>query len=306
MWKILIAVALVIASIVYYRRKRRESQRIRLHSPIAFQNKTVLITGASSGIGEELAYRYVKGGAKVVICARRELELKRVQQKCKQEYNNDHVYTLVVDVSTESGCEHMINEGVKLLGGRLDILILNAGMTSLQRFRDAKDLKDHKRLMDLNYWGCVHSTFYALPIMKKQNSGIIFVVSSIAGKTGTLFRTSYAASKHALHGFFGSLRLELISEKIPIQITVACPGFVKTNIHDNAIGSTSENLKRDWSQFMTAQECADIMLAGIEDGLADFYIDNLGALMKYISPFIPQNMLDQLIIKKTLAAASTD
>jgi short-subunit dehydrogenase len=287
----------------YFIRKRLNNNR-----KSAYKGLRVVVTGASSGIGEELVKRYAEGGAKLVIVARRTEELERVKKICEAKYGNDQIDICGADVSVMEDCKRMVEESLRYLDGRIDILVLNAGLGALQRFNDVQSLHDHRRLMEVNYWGCVYSTFYALPYLKKQKNGAkIVVVSSIAGRTGTMFRTAYAPTKHALHGFYDSLRLELLEEGFKrVQIQLICPGFVKTALHVNAIGSSKDTLKRDLSRFMSVEDCVDKMLVAIEEGHFISFLDKTGMMTNYIAPFLPQFIYDKIRINVTLKAANTD
>lgn len=306
----LLLVALILLILVTYKTIHRYLIRKRLNNnrKSAYKGLRVVITGASSGIGEELVYRYAEGGSRVVIVARRMEELERVKKICETKYKNDQIDVCVADVSVMEDCKRMVEESLGYLDGRMDILVLNAGLGALQRFSDVQSLDGHRRLMEVNYWGCVYSTFYALPYLRKQQNGAkIVVVSSVAGKIGTMFRTAYAPTKHALHGFYDSLRLELLDEGYrKVQIQLICPGFVKTALHVNAIGSSKDTLKRDLSHFMSVEECADRMLVAIEEGDFISFLDKAGIMANYIAPFLPQFIYDRIRINVTLKAANTD
>lgn len=157
-------------------------------------------------------------------------------------------------------------------------------------------------MIQVNYWGAVHCTFHALDELKKSN-GSICVISSLVGLTGKFeiffkklgvpTRTGYSASKHALHGFFHSLKIELSNE---VKISIVCPGFVLTEIHHKAIGST-EDVKREEKKFMTAQECSNIIIETIEDGKFLEIMTLLGKLGFYLKPFC-QPLLDKVAASK--------
>lgn len=188
-----------------------------------FQPKTVWITGASSGIGEALAVRLSKTGCKLVLSARRTEELERVKNRCAQPEN---VFLLPLDV-TDFDAAPQAAARATAFSGRVDVLINNAGVS--QRSLVKETLFDvDRRMMGINFLGTVAITKAILPHFLQNGQGHYVTVSSVTGKYGTPFRSAYAASKHALHGFFDSLRAEL--EPSGIKVTVICPGFIKTPI----------------------------------------------------------------------------
>lgn len=188
-----------------------------------FDNKTVWITGASSGIGEALAVRLSKSGCKLVLSARRADELERVKRRCQHPEN---IFVLPLDVTDFEKTPSVAEEAIRLAGG-VDVLINNAGVS--QRSLVKETLFDvDRRMMNINFLGTVAVTKAILPHFLQKGHGHYVTVSSVTGKYGTPFRSAYAASKHALHGFFDSLRAELEPEGI--KVTMICPGFIKTPI----------------------------------------------------------------------------
>eukprot|EP01080_Neovahlkampfia_damariscottae_P003814 gene3814-6975_t len=262
----------------------------RNRSKNAYKKKRVLITGASSGIGKELAYQYASMGAKISLAARRKTTLEEIAKICLEK-GAEEVLIFETDVSKEEDCKHFIEDTIKKYGG-IDILILNAGISSLVRFDELENLDEQKKLMDVNYWGAIHCTFYALDSLK-QSSGSICVISSLVGMTGVPTRTGYSASKHALHGFFHSLKIELENQ---VKISIVCPGFVLTEIHHKAIGSTKD-VKREESKFMTSQECSKIIIETIEDGKFLEIMTFVGKLGYLLKPFA-QPLLDKFAAAK--------
>lgn len=188
-----------------------------------FDPKTVWITGASSGIGEALAVRLSKTGCRLVLSARRTDELERVKARCTHP---DRVFLLPLDVTRFDELPDAAHKAVAFTG-RVDVLINNAGVSQRSLVKDTLPEVD-RRIMDINFLGTVGVTKALLPHFLQNGSGHYVTVSSVTGKYGTPFRSAYAASKHALHGFFDSLRAEL--EPAGIKVTLICPGFVKTPI----------------------------------------------------------------------------
>jgi NAD(P)-dependent dehydrogenase (short-subunit alcohol dehydrogenase family) len=199
--ELLITILLCSLILLFARRFLRRRNR----SKFAYFGKVVIITGASSGIGESLALLYASLGASLVLAARRLDKLQSVADKCSKFGSN--VVCVQADVSKEEDCKKLIEKAIDETG-RIDILILNAGITMLKRLDELKNLDGVKELMDVNFWGAVYCTFHALKHLK-ESGGTICVVSSLLGKGWAPTRTAYAASKHALDGFFHSLRLEV-------------------------------------------------------------------------------------------------
>lgn len=196
-------IAIFLCTFIYFFAPRLLRRRNR--SNTAYFGKVVVITGASSGIGEALALFYASLGASLVLAARRSDKLKSVADKCSKL--GSPVLCVQADVSKEEDCKNLIEKTIDETG-RIDILILNAGITMLKRLDELKNLDGVKKLMDVNFWGTVYCTFHALKYLK-ESRGTICVVSSLLGKGWAPTRTAYAASKHALDGFFHSLRLEV-------------------------------------------------------------------------------------------------
>ncbi len=192
-----------------------------------FTNKVVLITGASSGIGEALAYEFAKQNAVLLLCARNQKELERVKLNCKAEAE-----IFVCDVTDFDAIDLMLVEIYKKYAA-IDVLVNNAGI-SQRSFVWETDFHVDKKLMNLNYFAPVYLTKKVLPSMMERKDGRIIVISSVSGKFGFWQRSAYAASKHALHGFFETIQIEL--REFNIQTLLVCAGGVQTNISKNAIG----------------------------------------------------------------------
>lgn len=180
-----------------------------------WNNKIVVITGASSGIGKALSENALSRGAKVAVCAR---NVEKLQQLFE---NTQNVLCIKTDVSNEDECKKFIEEVVRRWGG-IDMLINNAGISMRALFEDVS-LTVIRELMDINFWGTVYCTKYALPYIRK-NKGTIIGVSSIAGYRGLPARTGYSASKFAMQGFLEALRTELLNTGV--HVMWVCPGFI--------------------------------------------------------------------------------
>lgn len=203
-----------------------------------FKNKVVWITGASSGIGEALAYAFAQQGAKLILSARKEKELLRVKEGCN---NNPQVIVQPLDVGIHDDIDRVMPPVFEQMGG-VDIVVINAGISQRDRVVNTAIAVD-KKIMDVNYFGAIACAKIALPTMLQQGSGHLVVTSSVMGKFGTPWRSAYSASKHALHGYFDSLRGELYEDNI--DVTIICPGYVNTNVTINALkGDGGENAKK--------------------------------------------------------------
>ena len=222
-----------------------------------FNNKVVVITGASSGIGYALAIAALQQGAKVAVCARSLHKLQEVYAAV----NNNNLLLFAADVSKEADCAGFI-QAVTAKWGGVDVLINNAGI-SMRALFDEVDLSVLKELMDINFWGTVYCTKYALPYIQ-QRKGVIVGVSSIAGYRGLPARTGYSASKFAMQGFLESLRTELLHTGT--HVMWVCPGFTASNIRNvarSADGSQQGETPLEESKLMQADAVANVILQAI-------------------------------------------
>jgi short-subunit dehydrogenase len=253
-------------------------------SGVTFKNSVVVITGASSGIGRELAYQLAGQGAWVSLAARDGRRLEHVQKECIARGGRAMVFR--TDVSNESECSALINQTIAIYG-RIDTLVNNAGLSMWAKFEDITDLSLFDTIMRVNYLGSVYCTYYALPHLKKSK-GRIVGISSLTGKTGVPTRTGYAASKHAMAGFFDSLRIEL--EDSGISVTVIYPGFVATEVRERAFGANGKPLGKspmEESNVMPSDECARQIIGAMARRKRELVMTTRGKLglwMKLISP----------------------
>ncbi|HXU28268.1 MAG TPA: SDR family oxidoreductase [Bacteroidia bacterium] len=260
-----------------------------------FSKKVVWITGASSGIGEALVFELAKQGAKIVLSARNESTLHGVAQKAN--LNPENYLIIPFDLADTSKANDFVQQITQKFG-RIDILINNGGM-SQRGEAVATTVATERNLFEINYFAQVALTKAVLPVMIKQQSGQITVVSSIAGKFGFYLRSSYSAAKHALHGYFESLRLEV--EKNNIQVLLVCPGKIKTNISNNAVlADGSKHAKMDESHIdaMTAEECAKKILSAIEKNKQEILVGGKEIFTVYIKRFFPK-MLYKILKKQS-------
>jgi short-subunit dehydrogenase len=235
----------------------------------SFNNKVVWITGASSGIGEALACAFAAQGAQLILSSRRKEELERV--KALSGLADQDCLILPLDLSDTLEMGHLTGQVIARFG-KIDILVNNGGI-SQRSYAENTPLEIDRKIMEINYFAAVALTKSVLPFMIKNKSGHIVVMSSISGKFGFFLRSAYSASKHALHGFFESLRLEV--NPYNISISLICPGKIKTAIAINAINEKGErNNRDDESSFtgMSASDCAKQILRAIQKKKVETFI----------------------------------
>jgi short-subunit dehydrogenase len=227
----------------------------------ALRDKVVVVTGASSGIGRELARQLAAAGARLSLAARDAERLETVRAECVKL--GSKAIAVPTDVGEPDQCAALIRRTVEHFGG-IDVLVNNAGLSMWAEFEKVEDLKIFERIMRVNYLGSVYCTFHALPHLK-QSRGRIVGVSSLTGKTGVPTRSGYAASKHAMAGFFDSLRIEL--DPCGVSVTMVYPGFVATEVRERAFGADGRPLGRSTVQedkVMTVETCARLILRAME------------------------------------------
>lgn len=246
------------------------------------QGKIAWVTGASSGIGEALARVLSKRGARLVLSARRAEELERVRQSCTNPDQHLSLPFDLLDFSAETVTERALDHF-----GHIDILIHCGGVS--QRGTVAETSIDvDRRIMEINYFSTVALTKAVLPTMVTNRSGHIVVISSLSGKISTPRRSAYAASKHALHGFFESLRTEVAGDDI--AITMVCPGYVKTNLSYHALtgsGSAHGELDPTQAKGMAPEALAVRVQQAIEHNEAEVLIGGSEVLGVYLNRFFP-------------------
>ncbi|WP_418983588.1 SDR family oxidoreductase [Alistipes sp.] len=224
-----------------------------------FQNKVVVVTGASSGIGEALAREFAARGARVVLGARSIQKLQLIAGDIRAR--GGQAAYCGVDVTVPEECRELIDVAVREFGG-VDVLICNAGISMRALFDDV-DLEVLHRLMDVNFWGTVNCCKYALPYLQAAKGSIVGV-SSVAGLHGLPGRTGYSASKYAMTGFLETLRIENL--KKGLHVMIACPGFTASNVRFSALtadGTQQGETPRDEAKMMTPEEVACIIARGI-------------------------------------------
>ncbi len=224
---------------------------------MSFRDHVVLVTGASSGIGRALALQLADDGARLALAARSAGALDEVAEACRER--GAEALAVPTDVADEAQCRRLVARTVETYG-RLDVLLNNAGISMWARFEDLDTLDPLRRIMDVNYFGAVYCTHAALPHLKATR-GRLVNVASLTGKTGVPTRTGYAASKHAMAGFFDSLRIELLDSGV--SVTTVYPGFVATGVRRHAYGPDGQPLGASpvrEESVMSPEECARLTL----------------------------------------------
>jgi len=258
-------------------------------------NKTVWVTGASSGIGEALAKAYYKEGANLILSSRRTEALEEVRIKMKADEKRVKILTL--DLAQSDTFATKTADALSLFG-TIDVLVNNGGISQRSIFEET-DLDTVRKIMEVNYFGSVGLTREVIPHMIAKKSGHIVVTSSIAGKIGTKFRTAYAGSKHAVQGFFDSLRQEMYEHNIAVSLI--CPGPIKTNITKNALTGDGSVFGKMGDLHDSAMD-ADEMVSRIwrrltskkEEIIISSWKERMALIVKRISP-----RLLNLILKKS-------
>ncbi len=254
-----------------------------------FKNKTVVITGASSGIGLAMAREFAAAGANVVLGARSEDKLSVIVDQIRIK-GGSAVYE-TADVTSEEDCRRLMERAVSAYGG-IDILICNAGVSMRALFDDVK-LDVLHRLMNVNFWGTVNCCKYALPYLQRSRGSIVGI-SSVAGLHGLPGRTGYSASKYAMTGFLETLRIENL--KKGLHVMVACPGFTASNVRFAALtadGSSQGETPRNEEKMMTPEQVAHIVMRGIRRRKRLCLMEYEGRLTHFIKKFAP-SLLDRL------------
>ncbi|MCX2450580.1 SDR family oxidoreductase [Pedobacter sp. PLR] len=247
------------------------------------KDKVIWITGASSGIGEALVYAYSELGAKLIISSRNRDELFRVKGNCKSKMN---VHVLSLDLENTAALAEKATEAIRIFG-KIDLLI-NSGGISQRGLALETDLAVEQRLMNVNFWGTVALSKAVLPAMIANGGGHIVCISSLTGKFGTKLRSAYSASKHALHGYFDSLRSEVYDQGI--HITIVCPGFIKTNVTLNALtpsGAPQGTMDEAQEAGMLPETCAKMIVNAVKLRKEEVYIGGKEVKGVWLKRFFP-------------------
>lgn len=258
-----------------------------------FKEKVVIITGASSGIGKACAIEMAKRGANLVLAARQYVTLCELTAQLEKDYQIKAV-AVQADVSREEDCQFLIKQAV-LTFSRIDVLINNAGLSMRALFNDL-ELSVLKNLMDVNFWGTVYCSKFALPEILKTK-GTIVGVSSIAGYRGLPGRTGYSASKFAMNGFMEALRTELL--KTGVNVLVACPGFTSSNIRFAALaqdGKAHGETSMEEGKMMSPEAVAMVIVDGIAARKRTLVMTGQGKLTVWLNKLLP-GLADNLVFK---------
>ncbi|WP_299670474.1 SDR family oxidoreductase [uncultured Polaribacter sp.] len=249
-----------------------------------FSNKVVWVTVASSGIGKALAIELSKQNAKLILSSRNSESLELVKNACK---NLENIKIIPLDLEDYTNLHFKAKDAIAAFG-TIDILINNGGISQRSLVENTQ-IEVDKRIMDVNYLGTVALTKAILPYFIKHQKGQFVVTTSIVGKIGTPLRSSYAASKHALHGFFDSLRAE--NHLNNIKVTLVCPGFIHTNVSKNALtgnGTPQGKMDTATANGMSPERFSKLMLKAIENKKEEVYIagakEKLGVYLKRFFP----------------------
>ncbi|OYT15692.1 MAG: short chain dehydrogenase [Bacteroidetes bacterium 4572_77] len=256
--------------------------------------KVVVITGASSGIGKALAYEYAQQNFQVVIAARNLNSLQAIEKDLKE--NNAECLAVKTDVTIEKECENLIEESVRKFG-KIDVFINNAGISMRARFVDLK-LEVIEKIMNVNFWGTVYCTKYAMPYLLKTKGSLVGVIS-IAGYMGLPGRSAYSASKYAVRGFLDTLRIE--SRAQGVHVLVAAPGFTASNIRSAALdahGNAQGKSPRKEEKMMSAEKVAVKIRQAIQKRKPELILTFLeGKLAVFLKKTFPR-YLDRLVLKQ--------
>jgi dehydrogenase/reductase SDR family member 7B len=257
------------------------------------KDKVVIITGATSGIGEACAITFGKEGAKIVITGRNQEKLDQSSNRLKSL--GIEVLPILADAGSETDNKKMVDESIQAFG-RIDILINNAGISMRALFLDL-DLDVFRKVIDTNFWGTVYATKFCLPYLL-ESKGSILGISSINGFRGTPARTAYTASKFAMNGFFESLRTEVMN--LGVHVMVVAPGFTASNIRNSALtahGQPQGASPRDEGKMMTAEEVAEEILKATLKRKRDLVLTTQGKFAVFLNKWAPKFM-DGLVYRE--------
>jgi short-subunit dehydrogenase len=245
--------------------------------------KVIWITGASSGIGEATAYHFSKNDYCVILSSRNEQELNRVKANCADP---EKCSVLPLDLLSQDTFAFKSAAAINAFG-HIDIVLHNSGISQRSLIRETS-LEVDRRIMEVNFFGTIALTKAILPHFIQRKSGQFAVISSLTGKFGSPYRSSYCASKHALHGYFESLRHEHFQENI--SVTLICPGFIKTNVSKNALtadGTPLNEMDKSQENGMSPEVCAKQIFKAIVAKKEEVYIGGKEILGVYLKRFVP-------------------
>jgi short-subunit dehydrogenase len=259
---------------------------------MTYNNKIVWITGASSGIGEAIAYAFAREGAHLILSGRNVAELERVKKNCTQAAAVDIVQ---MDIAKHDDV-FKITEGVLAKVGHIDVLVNNAGISQRSLAKDT-DFSVDVQLINVDLLGTIALTKAVLPSMLARKSGQFVVITSLMGKFGAPLRSGYAAAKHGLHGFFDTLRAEVYDDNIGVLLV--CPGFVKTNISINSLtadGTKQGTMDDATNKGLTPDYVATKILKAINSKKEEIYLGGRELMGVYVKRFFPR-LLTRMVRK---------
>ncbi len=252
---------------------------------MTFLDKTIILTGASAGIGRSLAITLAQQGANLVLAARQQTALEEVVNACADA--GGKAIAVPTDVTQPEACQQLIEKAIAAFG-QIDILINNAGISMLTAFDQVTDLAIFEQVMRVNYLGVVYCTHFALPHLKASR-GLLVAISSLCGKTAVPTRSGYVASKHAMQGFFDTLRIEL--QETGVDVLVVSPGFVATDIRQRALGADGKALgqsPQDESRGnMSVDECVRQIIWAMKRRKREHLMTMKGKVLPWAKLFIP-------------------
>lgn len=262
----------------------------------SFEGKTVWVTGASSGIGRAFVEELDQdSNVRFILSSRKKEDLEQLKNSLKKP---DHHFVIPIDLEKSETIEHAV-EQVESLGLTIDFLFNNGGVSQRAEVLETSIDVDRK-MFEINFFGNIYLTKLVLPMMVKNQSGHIIVTSSIAGKFGFFLRSAYSASKHALHGFYEALRLEV--EKHNIHVTILCPGKINTPISQSALtgdGSAHGVMDHNQATGMPADICAQKIIKAVQKNKKEVLIGKKEILAVILKRFLPQNLFWKLMKKQS-------
>lgn len=250
-----------------------------------FKNKVAWITGASSGIGKATALALAAQGSKIIISSENIEQLNEALEECKR-IQPDSI-AIPFDLSDEASIQQAFDQAIKTFD-RIDILYNNGGI-SQRSLAHETPLEVDRKIMEINFFGGVSLTKKVLPVMLKQGSGHIAATSSISGKFGFHLRSAYAASKHAIQGFYETLGIEL--EKKNIRVTVVIPGRINTTLSLSALdkdGNPHGKMDDGQANGISTEKCAATIVKALKKNKREVLVGGKELLMVYIRRFFPK------------------
>ncbi|MDP5061774.1 MAG: SDR family oxidoreductase [Maribacter sp.] len=258
----------------------------------SIENKVIWVTGASSGIGEALAYQLNELGAKIILSARRADVLLKVKGNCKFPKN---ATILPLDLIAFDSLETTTETAISIYG-KIDILINNGGLSQRSLIIDTK-FEVYQQMIDVNYLGTIKLTKHLLPHFIAQKGGHFVTVTSLMGKFSSPYRSGYCGAKHALHGFFDALRME--HDKDNVNVSIICPGFIQTNVAKNALTGDGSALKKEdnaTENGMPVNDCAKEIISAIKKKRFETYVGGKEKFGIYLKRFFPK-LLHKVVLK---------